>query len=840
VPPPPPVVPPPPPALDTLRAGTQLVAGLGVSTVLPDFDFETFSEAGFEWDEEANKWRGPPNAPQNQKGLGVVGAARYTEDPSCEVLSLRYDLKDGRGSHHWHPGMPPPADLLAYLATGGLIEAWNVGFERWVWENVGVPKYGWAPIKPEQYRCAMAKSRAHAGPGKLEIFGDVFDLKVKKDPDGERLLKKFSMPRNPTKPDPRRRIEPLWTQGDAAERLGAYMDELSIRGLTERKVAAMMLAQAKLLHADVEDTLKLDSYNDTDIKTEAEASSITPDLSPTELRYWQDDQAINKRGVQIDLDGIHDCIAIIEQVLGRYGEELQELTGGIKPSEVQQLKDWLAGEGVHLDSLDQEHVEEALTWKTLPPRARRALELRAASGSASVKKVYAMRNSVAADGRLHDLYVFFGARTGRPTGRGPQPTNLPKAGPNNYRCGFRLVNSKETPTAEGGCGKFYGSHTAWCHWCNKVNVWGKSDEREWSPGAMDDALHAISFRSLDMLQLIWGDALLAVAGVLRGLFIAKRGHELVSSDFTAIEGVVIACLAGEQWRIDAYANDEPMYLLSAERMYGTTVAEMKAFAKANGQHHPLRQKGKFGELGLGFGGWTGALRGLGVEGEEDDLKDMVLKWRAASPAIEWLWGGQKRGPADMIRKNAGMQDRADRWDKRTEMFGLEGMAIQAVLQAGVEQRVTRLDGTDSGISYVTRGDALYCRLPSGGLITYHRPRVVQAEKDWRGLSLSFEGWNSNAKYGAQGWQRMDTYSGKLAENVTQAVARGKQMGAIVRCEDAWYPVVMHTYDEIVAELPMGVGSVEQLESLMVRADHWNEGWPIKAAGGWRASRYRKG
>lgn len=237
----------------------------------------------------------------------------------------------------------------------------------------------------------------------------------------------------------------------------------------------------------------------------------------------------------------------------------------------------------------------------------------------------------------------------------------------------------------------------------------------------------------------------------------------------------------------------------------------------------------------GFGGWIGALRQFGVDGPEDELKDTILKWRAASPAIEWLWGGQKRGAADCIRGVPG----ADRWDRRSEFFGLEGAAVQAVSLPGQEIDVRRLDGTLAGVSYLMRGDVLYCRVPSGGLITYHRPRLEPAAQDWRGLALSFEGWNTNPKSGPVGWIRMNTYSGKLTENVVQKTARDIQMGAISRLEAHGYPVVLHTYDEDVAEVPKPFGSVEQLERLMTDIEPWAHDWPIKAAGGWRGRRYRK-
>lgn len=774
--------PPPPPAAHMLPAGTQLRAGLGVSTVLPDLDFETYSEAGYLWDSEAGKWAALPGAPQGKKGLPVVGVAVYATHPTTEVLSLAYDLKDGRGKRWWLPSMPPPRDLFDHIAAHGLLEAWNSGFEHWIWAHVCVPKLGWPPLPLDQLRCAMAKSRSHALPGALGEAGRVLNLVTQKDSDGKRLLDKFSMPRNPTKSDPRRRIRP---------------------------------------EEDPQDAQRLYGYNATDIETEAEASSRTPDLSPTELAYWLSDQRINYRGVRIDLDAVRASISIIEQAQARYNGEFQRLTGIDSASKLQQLKGWLAGHSVYCDSLDEDGIDALLKRPDLPPAARRPLELRALVGSSSVKKVYAMSLQASPWGRLHNLYNFHGARTGRPTGQGPQPTNLPKAGPNVHRCGYRNGKPLE---GLAGCGRHFGAHRFVCPWCGRPH--GPYSGAEWSPEAMEDAIEIVLCGSLDLLELFFGEAMLTIAGCLRGFFISEAGKVLVSSDFTAIEGVVIACLAGEQWRIDAYAEGAPMYLLSAERMFGVSVDEMKAYAKANGQHHPLRQKGKGGELGLGFGGWINAIRNFGVDGSDDELKELILLWRGASPAIVEFWGGQSR--------------RDNRGGRYTSYHGLEGMAILSVQNPGVEYPVMRLNGGHTGITFLTQGDVLYARLPSGRTLDYHSPRLAPHRDAWRGLELTFSGWNSNAMKGPPGWMRMQLYGGLLAENVTQAVARDIQMNAIENCEaDGAYPVVMHTYDEIVAETGPEA-TVEELERRMTDLPSWAAGWPIKAAGGWKAPRYRKG
>ena len=482
----------PPPTLDSLPRGTQLVAGLGVATVIPEIDFETYSEAGLHWNPTAQRWQGPPGAGV-QRGLFAVGAHVYAAHPSCELLCAGYDLKDGRGRRLWRPGLPPPTDLFDYIATGGPIEAWNRGFETWVWQFVCTPKYGWPPVAFEQWRCAMAKARAHALPGALAKAGEVLALTTVKDAQGKRLLDKFSVPQNPTVADPRLRTPCVWTEADAVDQY----DILHSLGIGVN-------AAIKIIAADREDTQALAAYNLTDIATEAEASSRIPDLSPDELAYWQDDQRINMRGVAIDMPTVHACIAIIEVAQRRYGDELYAIAG-CKPTELAKLTGWLHGRGVHVESLDEEAVTAALAGP-LPPEARRALEIRAAVGSASVKKVFAMRNQVSAAGRLHDLYSYHAARTGRPTGNGPQPTNLPKAGPNVYRC---------------ECGRHHGAHTMTCHWCGKVTVRAPGSAAEWSPEAMFDAIEAVGHGSLDWIEVLFGDAMLTIAGCLRGLFVAR-------------------------------------------------------------------------------------------------------------------------------------------------------------------------------------------------------------------------------------------------------------------------------------------------------------------------------
>ena len=781
----------------SLPHGHVLTAGLGATSVLPDIDFETYSEAGCVFSPVTMKWVGPENAPKGKKGLPIVGAAVYATHPTTEVLTLAYNLKDGQGPKVWMPGQPLPADLLAYVQAGGVLEAWNSAFEWWIWNYVCVRRYGFPPLPLEQTRCAMAKARASGWPGSLDLAGSVMRLARPKDVGGKALLAKLSMPRNPTKGNP---------------------------------------ALRQRLSDNLYDAQALVSYNLRDIEAEAEASSLCPDLTGEELEFWLADQRVNRRGVAVDVENLAACVRLVRLCLARYDQELHALTGGAveRASQLERLKGWLGDQGVPIrdgaGAMDEEALDALISSLPAGP-ARRALEIRQTVGSASVKKVFAMQNQVSQWGRLHDLFNYHGARTGRPTGEGPQPTNLPKAGPDVLKC---------------ACGRYSGAHLAACRWCDLPFPPAKK-RAEWGPEAMEDVLQVIRQGNLYAIERAYGGAMLCVSGCLRGLFVAAPGHDLIASDFSSIEGVVTACLAGEDWRIEMFATHGKAYELSVSKITGIPFAEIMAHAGFDDverpewwkhradktkPHHPLRQTlGKVAELASGFGGWINAWKRFGADAfmNDDEIKKAILAWRDASPAIVELWGGQERRYG---------------WDRIPEFFGLEGMAISAVLAPGQWFQVLRRDGSHTGVAYLCDGPALYCRLPSGRDITYRNPRLRDNPRSFGGkYALSFEGYNSNPQQGPVGWITIDTYSGKLCENVVQAVARDIQRHAIVNLERQGYPVVLHVYDEDVVEVPQGFGSIEEVERIMGTMPAWatykGKPWPIRAAGGWRGRRYRK-
>jgi len=769
---------PPPPGLNAVR-GTKLRIGGLVSTVLPDIDFETYSEAGFVWDPVAQKFKAPKGA--TKKGLPAVGMAAYAAHLSTEVLCCAYDLKDGKGRKRWRPGQPLPTDLFAYLLRfdpyaapsydqDGIIEAHNSMFELRIILAVCVRRYGWPTLELTQFRCSAAKARAHALPGALGPLSAALDLSTKKNTNGERLIKKFSMPKDPTKKDGRTRI---------------------------------------LMASEPIDAELFCDYNEDDIKVESEASQLIPDLPPNELRYWLADQAINFRGVQCDVAAVENCMAVLEQALQKYNNELHDLTRGevARASELQKLKSWLASQSVYVDAMDEDALDEILNRDNLPDVCRRALQIRRLIGSASVKKVYSMARQVTPDNRLCDMAIYHGARTGRDNGDGVQPLNMPKAGPDLKWC---ITTAKP-----------FDQKLNDCPWCGAVACTAFSHRTSWGAEAVDHVLDVMSARSLELVEYYFGNALLSISGCARGLFIARDGYRLMGADYSSIEAVAAACLAGEQWRIDAFNAKRDIYLESASRITGRSYDWYMA---NGGKKHPDRQKiGKPAELGLGFGGWLGAWRQFDSSDTFTDgqVADNIMAWRDASPAIVEMWGGQCRGKP---------------WaPDYLELYGLEGAAIRAIQDPGVEYRYR-------DISYRVECDRLYCTLPSGRLLTYHQPRLTPSQK-WEGqVQINFRGWNSNPKKGAMGWVWMSTYGAQLFENVVQGSPRDIMANAVINLEAAGFPVVLRVHDEIITEVPENDERFTMAEQvrIMTTLPEWAKGWPVRAEG-WDSpkKRYQK-
>ena len=768
--------------IDAYRSGQALTTGLGVSTVTPSGDFETYSEAGYELNHVTGARRGLGT--QGKGGLPAVGTPVYVEHPSAAVLCFYYDLKEGRGRRPWFPGAPNPQDLFDHIAAGGLFEAWNVTFEWYVWNMICVRKYGWPPLPLEQCRCVMARSRRNGLPGGLDSAAKVLGT-TRKDPRGTALIRLLTVPQKWTKAH----REFRWTPATAWDKF-----------------------------------LEMYAYCDQDVMSEDQAAARIPDLSAYELPMWQLDQRINARGVQVDTVTLDAALSVLGQAERRYTLKLAEITGGAVGSVNENAKyaAWLAEQGVELPDMQAETVRQALARDDLPTAAREALEIREKLGSANVKKLRSLRLQVSSDGRLRNQYSYCGAAmTGRASAGGVQLQNITAKGPKSCEC--------------EACGKIFGAGAAsmqlqppdggmpGCPACGSF-MWHELGD--WTIEGVESAIEDVRTGDLDVVEAIWGDAVAVLCGILRGLFLAAEGKKFICSDFSAIEAVAAACLARCQWRIDVFSTHGKIYEQSAANATGIPFEEILAYKKEHGFHHPARKGvGKIRELAGGYGGWINAWNNFGAAAyfdSDEDIKRDVLAWRAESPEIVEMWGGQFVwcGPG--------------KWDYRPELHGLEGAVIQAIQNPG-----ECFAWTD--ITYAVHEDVLYCRLPSGRFLHYHAPRLAPAEDKLRrgpSWSITFEGYNSNAVKGPVGWHRMETYGGRLFENVVQATAADIQFEAALRVEASGYPVVMHTHDELTAEVPEGFGSHAELSAIMSQRPAWAAWWPIRSAG-WEHKRYQK-
>ena len=291
------------------------------------------------------------------------------------------------------------------------------------------------------------------------------------------------------------------------------------------------------------------------------------------------------------------------------------------------------------------------------------------------------------------------------------------------------------------------------------------------------------------IELLYDSTPNVLSELIRTAFIPKPGCRFVVADFSAIEARVLAWLSGEQWRLDVFTSHGKIYEASASSMFHVPMEEIT-------KGSPLRQKGKLAELGLGFGGAAGALISMGALDmglTEDELPPLVAAWRKANPHITQFW-----------------------WD-------VDAAAVKAV----TEKQKTKV----GKIIFEYKSGILFITLPSGRKLSYVKPRMAVNKFGRDGLT--YEGISENKK-----WSRIETYGPKLVENIVQGTARDLLAEAMLRVEKKGYPIVMHCHDEIIAEVPEGIGSVDEMCEIMAVQPEWAAGLPLRADG-YSCSFYQK-
>lgn len=473
-----------------------------------------------------------------------------------------------------------------------------------------------------------------------------------------------------------------------------------------------------------------------------------------EQELWQQDIRMNVFGVRVDSKLIEGALTIDGVSSAELTEEAINITGLQNPNSTVQLKAWVEKElsdslemDVELPGLRKEEVSMLLERNDLPKEIRRVLEIRQQLGKTSIKKYVAMETAKGADERVRGLTQYYGAnRTGRWAGRLVQLQNLPR----NYL------------------------------------------------KTLDYARQLVKEKNYDGIRFLYGNVPDTLSQLIRTAFIPSEGHKFVVADFSAIEARVIAWLAGEQWVNEVFATHGKIYEATASQMFHVPIEKI---VKGNPEYS-LRQKGKVATLALGYQGGTAALIAMGALNmglAEEELPDIVQRWRNANPRIRDLW------------------------------YAVEQAALTTMQTAqpqGINGLIFRYEGELMyGQSFLT------VQLPSGRKLFYPKPFLK--ENQFGKMAIHYYTVGQQTKK----WEVASTYGGKMTENIVQAIARDCLAETLRRIEQLGLQVVFHVHDEVIIDAPMEV-TVEQICDLMAEPISWAPGLLLKGAG-FESSYYMK-
>lgn len=516
--------------------------------------------------------------------LGKSSVYRYVESPNFDILLLGFSA-DGSQVQvvDLAQGEQIPPEIIDALSDERVHKwAFNANFERvclseWLRRNSyplhnehystpNDPCMGY--LDPVGWHCTMVWSAYLGLPLSLKDVGAALGLDKQKLTEGKDLIKYFCVPGK----DGQRHLP-----ADAPDKWSTF------KAYNLRDVETEMGIQERLRKYPVPDAV-WDQYHL--------------------------DQQINDRGIAVDMALVRSAISIDEHSREELTAKLKELTMLDNPNSVQQMKDWLADNGLETETLGKKQVTELL--KTAPEPLRSVLVLRQQLAKSSVKKYQAMEATVCADGRVRGCFQFYGARTGRWAGRNIQLQNLPQ---------------------------------------NKMPD-------------LEQARAIVRAGDYDAVRMLYDSTPDALSQLIRTAFVPRSGHTFFVADFSAIEARVIAWLAGEDWRQRVFADGKDIYCASASQMFGVPVEK-------HGINAHLRQKGKIAELALGYGGSVGALKAMGALEmglQEEELKPLVDAWRTATPMIVKLWWAVDDAVMTVIRMKSSTETHGIRFTCQSGML----------------------------------------------------------------------------------------------------------------------------------------------------------------------------
>lgn len=596
-----------------------------------------------------------------------------------------------------------------------------------------------------------------------------------------------------------------------------------------KPTAANGMRTRNLPEHDMDKWRKFIGYCNQDVVAQiAEAKALSWFQIPAlEQKLWCLDQKCNERGIRVDLKLIHNAIAMDAIFREALLKEAVEVTGLKNANSVAQIKKWLFEEtGDEVKSLSKGSVVKLMD-KVESEKAKRVLEIRTLLAKSSIKKYQGMLDMVGHDGRIRGILQFYGAgRTGRDAGRGGiQVQNLPRI-------------------------------------------------------SLDEEMLALARQmvldnDVEMIGLCFGNLASTLSQLIRTAIVPTEGNNFAVSDYSAIELLVNAWLAGEQWVLSAFKTHGKLYEATAAKMFNVPLESI-------GKSSDLRQRGKVASLALGYQGSVNALITMGALDlgiKEEELKPIVDAWRKANPSIVQFWWDLERAAKSAIKTGGSypVGDKGVRFEYRAKNLLMylpcgrflcyHGAHLKEVwvskgkilgyttgpaklfdisLSEALINRIQSLpkekleehtwsettdqyaywyDVNDKGeiyLPYLGKAKNTYFKMPDGRTIPYdYLEDILSIQK--RELLL-FWATNQTTKQ----WSLSSTYAGKLAENCVQATARDILMNGVINLEEAGYDVVMRVHDEAVVDTPLD--DLDAVNKLMVKPAAWMRGLPLKAAG----------
>jgi DNA polymerase len=664
-------------------------------------------------------------------GPTAVGEHAYAQHESTDAILLAYKTPDMERPivQNLLGDSDFPISLDLALLRGDRFVAHNARFEQAIWHWQMHVRHDWPLI--ERWSCTAARARYWGIRASLDGAGSDLEIAHEKNPRGKELINLFCKPRKWFGPKKRGIIKQPWAEP----------------------------------HELPKEWEEFKRYCGDDVLAEMDVDALLPELPEFEQRNWDLDYKMNWRGLPLDMEMVERAVIFCDHYTNMAFKRFDEITGGLRPTQRDRVLEYVQARELEIDNLRSKTLKR-LNKADLEPELRECVDIRLETAQASVKKLQAMLRCCTTDGVARGLIMYYGAHTGRDSGKRVQPQNFKRGNKRSQKAMFTFL---EGP---------------W--WTEPGNAPESAEQPRWA----------------EVADLTFPRPLGALAESMRGFIKAPDGKRFVVADYAQIEARVLAWLARADRKLEAFRNGLDLYCQFASVLYNhpyeTFFEVIDGKRKVKDIYGFERQISKSAELGCGFGlGGTTFVQYCDQSDiviDEEFAKQVVRTWRSDNPEIVEYWAR------------------------------VEKAAKVAVWKEGSITRVGNIT------FHIHRIDEqrwwLVCTLPSGRHIAYYRPRNRDGFK-WGNTPvtiLSFRTeWNGRTV-------REDTYGGKLVENIVQGTARDVMKIGVHNAEQAGYEFIMPVHDEGIFLRDEGEGSHHELEQLMCQLPEWITDCPITAEG----------